>query len=54
MRMDKSKEKHANVFPYVYMHTPTDIQTYINTDRHMQNMFYSFQIVLFDIMLESI
>ena len=26
--MDKSKEKHTNIYAYVYICTPTDIKTY--------------------------
>ena len=38
MRMDKSKEKHTNIYPYVhlYIHIPTDAQTYINTGTNMR------------------
>ena len=32
-RMDKSQEKHTNIYPYV-LYTPTAIQTYINTDTY--------------------
>ena len=29
--------KHTNIYPYLYIHTLTDTQTYINTDTHMHN-----------------
>ena len=41
-RREKTREwvrqcKHTNIYPYVYIHTLTDTQTYINTDTHMHN-----------------
>ena len=37
----KVKEKHSNIYPYVYIHTPTDTQTYIlaDTDMHIYTLF---------------
>ena len=40
------KGKYTNIYAYVYKHTPTDIQTYINTDTHIHiNTCYSSKIV---------
>ena len=32
--MDKSKENTV-IYMHIYIHTPTDIQTYVNTDTHV-------------------
>ena len=53
MRTDKSKEN-TSIYPYVYMHTATDTETYNHTNTHIRIVYYSSQIVLFDIMFESI
>ena len=63
------KGKHTNIYPSVYIHTPTDktytyrysvTKTYIHTDTHMHlykshiQVYYSSHIVFFEILFESI
>ena len=50
-RMDKSKEN-ANIYPYAHMHVYTYIYTQTYTYIHI--IYYSSQVVLFDIMFDSI
>ena len=57
MRMDNSKENTLiYVYMYIYTHTHghTNIYKYRYTYSYIHIMYYSSQIVLFDIMVESI
>ena len=53
--MDKSNENALNIYPYVYIHTLTSIQTYIHifTYTHYA-LFKQDTVEIFDIMFESI
>ena len=48
-RMDNSKEN-ANIYPYAYIH----IHIYTKTYTYIHIIYYSSQVVLFDIIFDSI
>ena len=55
--MDKQKVN-TIIYIHIYIHTPTDMQTYINADTHIYSnihiVYYSGLVVLFHIIIESI
>ena len=57
MRMDNSKENtliYVHMYIYTHTHGHTNIYKYRYTYSYIHIMYYSSQIVLFDIMVESI